>query len=155
MITTQTTKIKIEIKIKSTPAAVWEVLTSDQYIHLWCKSFSTIADIESSWQKGSKVQFISTDGTGLIGTIIERTETEMIIEYDGILDAGGEDFTSEAANAVKHKQEHYFIRNIDKQSCMLAVEADVEDPFRENSLREWNDALSYIKDLAEQSAKNA
>jgi hypothetical protein len=150
----QKVKVNTDISINASSKTVWQVLTSDQYIHLWCNAFANITDIESTWEPGAKVQFLTTEGVGLIGTVAERTESTMLVVYQGVIDGGIEDYKSAAACAVKSKCERYTIKKSGEQRVILEIVADVDESFQEDTMDQWTNALSAIKNLAEQSEKH-
>ena len=143
------TKIKVGKKIHASTETVWRVLTGQQYIHLWCTAFTNLSTVESSWNEGDKIFFIETVGNGLIGQIATRNEHTIVVNYIGILTGGLEDYESEVAKLVKGKIESYQVDKINDTTTTLTIEADVDPQYYDRTLKDWQNVLEKIKQLAE------
>lgn len=146
---TENQTIKKSIKISAPKEKVWEVLLLDEFTRIWYAEFSEGSHAETDWQVGSKAVFTDNSGSGLLGKVIVNQPNEIIsVEYQGLVQAGMEDYESEDAQAVKGTRETYHLSEKDG-ATQVAIEADMAAEYYEMMSAAWDKALQKIKMLSE------
>jgi len=142
-------KIKKHIDIEASVEKVWEVLFTPASYEIWAAAFSEGIRVETNWEEGSKVVFIDSTHSGVVGTIERNINSEFLsIRYIGVVENGIEDEESDKAKHVKNAHESYSLSFKDDKTH-LTIESDVEEK-RFGAMREsWKKALTVIKDLSE------
>ena len=144
------TQIKKSVEINASNDKVWNVLILDEYNREWYSAFSEGTHAETDWKVGSKVVFFDKSKDGMIGKIIENEPGKsLVIEYDGVIMQGLEDYDSEVAKKVKGGQESYILTDVDG-ATNLAISSDMDPEYYEMMSEQWDVALDKIKTLAEQ-----
>ena len=144
------TQIKKSVEINASNEKVWNVLILDDYNKEWYSAFSEGTHAETDWKVGSKVVFFDKSKDGMIGKIIENEPGKsLVIEYDGVIMQGIEDYDSEVAKKVKGGQESYILTDVDG-ATNLAISSDMDPEYYEMMSEQWDVALDKIKTLAEQ-----
>jgi len=144
------TQIKKSVEINASSEKVWNVLILDEYNREWYSAFSEGTHAETDWKVGSKVVFFDKSKDGMIGKIIENEPGKsLVIEYDGVIMQGLEDYDSEVAKKVKGGQESYILTDVDG-ATNLAISSDMDPEYYEMMSEQWDVALEKIKTLAEQ-----
>ena len=144
------TQIKKSVEINASSEKVWNVLILDEYNKEWYSAFSEGTHAETDWKVGSKVVFFDKSKDGMIGKIIENEPGKsLVIEYDGVIMQGLEDYDSEVAKKVKGGQESYILTDVDG-ATNLAISSDMDPEYYEMMSEQWDVALEKIKTLAEQ-----
>ncbi len=142
--------IEKAIQIDASRKKIWEVLTDDSFTPRWYGEFSLGARPETTWEEGSKVLFTDLSGGGLVGEVIVNQPHLMLsVEYQGLVFAGEEDYTSEDAMSVKGCEETYMITDREDQTELSVRVGTVEDSF-DSMNSAWERALGKIKLLAEE-----
>lgn len=143
------TTIKKSILIHATKQKVWHVLFNDTFSRIWYQEFSDGAYAKTDWSINSKVIFTDPSGNGLIGKVTENRKFEvMTVEFTGQLVDGAEDYTSQAAQALKGKRESYRIAE-QNGPILLSISADLSELYAEQMEPAWDRALQKIKTLSE------
>jgi hypothetical protein len=141
--------IKKHINIEASAEKVWEVLFTPASYEIWATVFSEGARVETNWEEGSKVVFINSAHSGLVGTIERNINSEFLsIVYTGIIKNDIEDAESEKAKHVKNARDSYSLSFKDEKTH-LAIESDVEKKYFGLKTEAWKKALIIIKDLSE------
>ena len=96
--TTALKPLNKKITLNASKERVWEVLLDDKYVRDWYRAFSEGAHADTDWKEGSKVAFKDDTGCGLVGRVItNRPYEEVVVEYDGVLVNGTEEYDSAMA----------------------------------------------------------
>jgi hypothetical protein len=141
--------IKKTIAISATREKVWEVVLHDRYTCVWYEEFSLGARPETTWEEGSKVVFTDISGGGLVGQVIINQPLEMVsVEYQGVMNAGFEEYDSDDALEVKGGRETYILTGTDGVT-ELTVETDMPSALFDSMSMAWERALRKIKQLSE------
>jgi len=144
------TQIKKSVEINASNDKVWNVLILDEHNKKWYSAFSEGTHAETDWKVGSRVVFSDKSGDGMIGKIIENEPGKsLVIEYDGVIMQGIEDYDSEVAQKVKGGKESYTLTNANGKTN-LAISSDMDPEYYEMMSEQWDVALEKIKKLAEQ-----
>jgi len=135
--------------IRATPDQVWEVLTRDDLTRQWYAVFSEGTYAETDWQPGSKVTFLDKSQCGIVGHIATAEKpSRLVIEYDGQIMNGAEDYTSDMALQMKDVQESYTLTEQDGLT-RLSVTLDMPGEYYDMMNGQWDTAMEKICSLAE------
>ena len=141
--------IKKSIDINASREKIWNVLMDDHYTRQWYAEFSPGTHAVTDWNVGSKVIFQDNSNSGIIGVIISNKPAEgIIIEYNGAINNGAEDYESDDAKAMNGFREGYWLSNNDG-TIRLDIEVDMGSDYFEMMSVAWDKALAKIKDFSE------
>jgi uncharacterized protein YndB with AHSA1/START domain len=142
--------IEQSIEIEAPVERVWDVLTTTQLIRHWGSAFLPGIRAESDWKPGSGVFWRREDGKlAIIGTIAEIEPCSRLkVAYPP-------DLNTEVPDPETDFVETYTLETTDEGVKLTVccgplhlVDMDTMEP-------KWNEALSAIKDLAEQGSVKA
>ncbi|NIJ53892.1 SRPBCC family protein [Dyadobacter arcticus] len=141
--------IKKSVDINASQEKVWSVLTTDEYTRQWFAEFGEGNFAITDWKEGSKAIFIDDTKSGLAGVVASNIPgQELIVQYNGVVTDGLEDYDSELAQSVKGYKECYWLTKIDSGS-RLDIECDMGSEFFDYMSGAWDKALVRIKALSE------
>lgn len=135
---------------------VWEVMLGAKTYTEWTAVFApegfSGSTFVGDWNKGSRVQFISTDDKGVSGgmasQIAESKRPEFLsIQHLGLVMNGVEDITSEEAKQWVGFENYTF--NAKDGGTELVVDVDTNDIMVEEMSAAWPKALAKLKEMAE------
>lgn len=136
--------LKFTTKINATKEKVWQVLWNDETYRKWTSVFDESSHAISDWKEGSKIQFLSDDGSGMYSIIEKKIENEqMIFKHLGELNKGVEELKD-----WKGACERYFLKETNGIT-ELATELDCVEEFKDYFLNVFPKALVLIKQLSE------
>ncbi len=93
-------RLQFTTEINAPGSVVWKHVTSPEGYKNWTSAFAEGSHFKGSWEQGSKIQFLSPSGDGMVAEIAENRENEFIsIRHLGFIANGVEDTTSEAVKA--------------------------------------------------------
>jgi uncharacterized protein YndB with AHSA1/START domain len=145
----QNQPIKKTIAISASRERVWDVVLNDRYTRIWYEEFSLGARPETTWEEGSKVVFTDVSGGGLVGQVVVNHPLEMVsVEYQGVMNAGYEEYESDYAQEVKGGHETYTLTSTGNLT-ELTVETDMPLALFETMSLAWERALRKIRKLSE------
>ena len=151
----KTEVIRKSIEINAPKEKIWEVLVNDKFIRAWYAEFSEGSHAETDWKVGGKALFKDNTGNGLVGKVIINKPSEIIsVEYQGILNAGFEDYESELARNVKGGHETYRLSGKGALTD-LSIECDMAEEHLESMSLLWVKALKKIKELSESTVNES
>jgi uncharacterized protein YndB with AHSA1/START domain len=85
-------KLQFTVDINAPKEKVWEKLWSDSGYRAWTSAFCEGSYAESDWKEGSKIVFLSPDGSGMFGIIKKKVDNEeMIFKHHGEVKNGVEE----------------------------------------------------------------
>jgi uncharacterized protein YndB with AHSA1/START domain len=149
-------QLNFEIDINAPRPRVWDVMLEDQTYRQWTKAFDPTSYYEGSWEKGSKIKFLSTNGGGMFSEIAENIPHKFIsIRHLGMIIDGVEDSTSEDAKKWVGAYENYTFTDTDKGTNLKvelgsdAIPEDIIEMFRDM----WPKALLTLKEICEADKK--
>ncbi|MCE7064801.1 SRPBCC domain-containing protein [Dyadobacter sp. CY326] len=141
--------IEKSIEINAPKEEVWKTLILDERNKIWYAAFSEGTQAVTDWQVGSKVSFLDHSQSGIIGFIKENKPNEtLVIEYNGVINNGVEDYESELAQAMKGFRESYQLTEKDGIT-RLDVQSDMGDAYFDMMSGQWDIAMVKIKELSE------
>lgn len=144
-------KVTFNIAINAPREKVWEVLWNDSSYREWTSVFSEGSKVETDWQKGGKVLFLDGQGHGMVSTIAEKIPNEyMSFKHLGEVKDGVEDTTSERVKEWAGAMENYTLKG-EGGKTELIVDLDIEDAHKAQFEKMFPQALSKVKQLAEQN----
>lgn len=158
--TTQNGKVTLhfEIQIKAAPEVVYRSIIDSNYFQQWTSVFSSTSHYKGTWEKGSKIQFLSIDEngntTGLASKIRENIANKHIsIEHYGFIKNGEEITESEEVRILQGSFENYAL--IQKGDITeLHVDSDTFSENREFFHERWPKALEMLKNICESQDSN-
>jgi hypothetical protein len=148
-------KIHASIKINAPREKVWQIMLGEKTYLDWASAFMPGSKFVGSWEKDSKIQFVSVDEkgipSGMTSKIVENKPGEFVsINHLGIVANGIEDTTSDEAKKWVGF-ENYTFKDVDGQT-ELSVELDLPEDFVEVMNEGWQKALNRLKEICEQGA---
>ncbi len=150
--TMETESIKKQIEIRASRKKTWEVVFNQNFTQKWYDELSFGAQVESTWEEGSKVLFTDLSGGGLVGKVkVHKPFEQISVQYQGIVSAGDEDYQSESAQEVMGGHETYTFLENTPGLTQLIVELDTPGGTSGTVSSAWERALCKIKILAEES----
>ena len=149
------TRIQFTAEISAPTAVVWRHVTSPHSYKIWTSAFAEGSHFKGSWEQGSKIQFLSPSGDGMVAEIAEMRENEfMSIRHLGFIANGVEDTTSETVKAWAPAYENYTFLAV-PAGTETVVDQDVSAEWEEYMNEAWPKALVLLKKLSECSASAA
>lgn len=147
--------IQFTAEISAPAPEVWRHVTSPESYKIWTSAFAEGSHFKGSWEQGSKIQFLSPSGDGMVAEIAENRGNEFIsIRHLGFIANGVEDTTSEAVKAWAPAYENYTFLAVPAGTKMV-VDQDVSAEWEEYMNQAWPKALLLLKKLCEYSASTA
>lgn len=137
-------KSKFSIQINAPKEKVWETLWNDETYRKWTAFFSEGSYAKSDWQEGSKIQFLTPDGSGMFSRIHKKIpNTQMTFQHLGEIKNG-----EEVPSAWVGGFESYFLE--EKNGVTeLTVEADTTEEYQQFFTDTFPKALQVVKQLSE------
>lgn len=128
---------------------VWSTMLDDKSYREWTSAFNDGSYYEGSWEEGSKIRFLSPDGSGMVAKIAENRPYEFIsIEMIGFVQNGVEDTESEGAKAMAGAHENYTFSESDGVTT-VDVDMDTSEEYRTMFEESWPKGLKKLKELCE------
>lgn len=147
-------KIHFEINIKAPVKKVWDTMLNQETYQDWTTPFAPGSYYEGSWEKGSKMIFLSSWGGGMVAEIADNIEHKYIsIRHLGEIRDGVEDTTSERVMQWTPAYENYTF--IEKgQETKLEVDMEMKSSEANSEMIEmfeemWPKALLKLKKICE------
>ncbi|MCB0752275.1 MAG: SRPBCC domain-containing protein [Ignavibacteriae bacterium] len=137
------------VHINAPKEKVWKVLWNDDTYRKWTVPFSEGSYMESDWQIGGRTLFLGSEGNGMVSTIDELKENEiMSFKHLGMIKDGKEDLESEEVKQWAGLLETYILESTENKTT-LSVEMDLADDHKEYFMEAFPKALNLVKELAE------
>lgn len=147
--------LNFTIDINAPKQRVWEVMLADETYREWTSAFHPGSCFKGSWDKGSKINFVSEDDggqSGMAGQIAENIPYEFIsIEIIGEIVDGEVNTTSEEAKQWIGGHENYRFRETDGVTT-LDIEltgSEISPEMAKEFEAMWPKALEKLKEIAE------
>ena len=137
-------KFDFSININAPREKVWDKLWSDEGYRRWTSVFTEGSYAESDWKEGSKIKFLSPNGSGMFGIIKKRIDNErMTFEHRGEIKEGKEE-AKDWAGAI----EDYSLKDQNGMTELI-VEMDMNEEFMEYFNNTFPKALQKVKEISE------
>lgn len=141
--------IKKSIEIQAPEDKIWRVLFTSDYIPEWYTAFGDGIKADTDWQQGSKAAFTDNKGNGMLGKIAKHEPNKLlVIEYEGFLVNGKEDFESAGAREARGAQEIYQLQK-SANGNLLSISCEMDENYFGFMSAAWEIALQKIKELSE------
>ncbi|GAB3171830.1 SRPBCC family protein [Telluribacter humicola] len=137
---------KFSVQIEAPREKVWEQLWSDAGYRQWTSAFCEGSYVESDWEEGSTILFLSPEGDGMFGVIEKKVPLEvMTFKHLGELKNGQQE-TKDWAGA----RESYALKAVTDHTIEVEVELDATDEFQGYFQDTFPKALHILKQISEQ-----
>ena len=136
--------LKLTTEILASKETVWEQLWSDSGYRNWTSAFCEGSYAESDWNEGSRINFLSPDGSGMFALIEKNIPLkQMTFKHLGEV-KDGKEIPKDWAGG----RESYFL---DESSNItsLTVELDVTEEFESYFNDTFPKALQILKEACE------
>lgn len=148
-------RIQFTTEINAPASVVWRHVTSPESYKIWTAAFAEGSHFNGSWEQGSKIQFLTPNGDGMVAEIAESRRHEFIsIRHLGFIANGIEDTTSESVKAWAPAHENYTFIAVPAGTKMVVAQ-DVSADWETYICEAWPKALVLLKKLSEASESAA
>ncbi|MCE9628606.1 MAG: SRPBCC domain-containing protein [Candidatus Vogelbacteria bacterium] len=143
-----------EIVINTPVQKVWNTMLELETYKEWTSVFEPTSYYEGSWDKGSKIKFLGSGGSGMVSEIAENVPYEFVsIKHLGEMKNGVEDTTSEAVKKWLPAFENYTFTDKGVET-LLAIDMEMESSPESQAMKEmfegmWPKALLKLKEICE------
>ena len=142
-------KLHFTISIRAPKERVWKKMLEQDTYRQWTEAFGPGCYYEGSWDKGSKIKFLSPPGEGMTAVIAENREFEFLsIRHLGFVKDGVEDTESPEAKAWAPAYEDYTFTEKGGVTD-VRVDLDSNEEFEKMFEDLWPKALSRLKEICE------
>lgn len=142
-------KLNFSTSIKAPKEKVWTTLWDDDSYRNWTRVFCEGSHAVTDWNEGSKVLFLSGDGSGMVSKVAANRPNEyMSFRHLGIVKNGVEDTDSEEVKAWAGALENYTLQE-DGPVTTLRVDMDIADEHKDYFVQTWPKALERVKEASE------
>lgn len=148
-------KMHFEIVIHAPVHKVWDTMLAQETYREWTSAFDPTSCYEGSWDKGSKIKFLSsTSGNGMVSEIAENTPYQFVsIRHLGEIQNGVEDTTSERVQKWSPAYENYTFTDKGAET-LLEVDMEMPGTPEAKAVKEmfegmWPKALLQLKEICE------
>lgn len=143
-----------EIEINAPVKKVWDTMLEQETYKAWTSVFEPTSCYEGTWEKGSKMKFLSSNGGGMISEIAENIPYKYVsVKHLGEIKNGVEDTTSEQVQKWLPAFENYTF--VEKgQGTLLEIDMEIGSSPESKAMKEmfeglWPKALIKLKEISE------
>jgi len=142
-----------EITINASVETVYKTMLEDKTYTEWTSEFNPTSHFKGSWEKGSKILFLGTDGdgnqAGMVSRIRENIPNRFVsIEHLGIVEDGKEIYSGKKVEEWAGGLENYTF--IDKSGdTLLEIDLDIDNGYGVYFAETWPKALDKLKSICE------
>lgn len=145
--------LHFETKINAPKSKVYDTMLGKETFEEWTAEFSPTSRYKGSWDKGSKILFLSDDADGkvcgMFSRIKENRRNEFVsIEHVGILEDGEEITEGEKVAAFAGALEEYTFVS-ENGTTLLKIRMDAAVEWEDYFLEAWPRALEKLKNIVE------
>ena len=142
-------KETFSITIKAPKEKVWHILWDDPTYRKWTSVFNAGSYAVSDWKEGSKIQFLSSDGSGMYSVIAKSIPPDfMSFEHIGVVKNFEEQQIDQETEDWSGALENYTLKE-ENGATELTVEMDVHKDHEKYFQETFPKALEKVKELAE------
>jgi uncharacterized protein YndB with AHSA1/START domain len=146
--------LSFQTSINASAEKVWDIMLQDKTYRQWTAAFDPTSYYEGTWEKGSSMKFLGSEGNGMIAEIAENELHKFIsIKQLGMIKDGIEDTVSDEAKKWANGYENYtFIENGDHTTLKVDLEMEASEETEEVKKmfsEMWPNALLKLKELCE------
>ena len=144
-------KLNFRIDIHAPREKVWDVLWNDATYREWTSAFSEGSYAESDWKEGSRIRFLSPEGSGMYSVIDRLIPNEfMSFRHLGEIVEGKELPNDEKSGQWNGAMENYTLIQTDHTTSLL-VDIDMMAEHEEFFQKAFPKALEKVKEIAERN----
>lgn len=141
--------LHFSIEIKAPKEKIWKILWEDATYRQWTSVFNESSYAVSDWEEGSKIQFLSADGSGMYSMIDKKIPNkQMTFRHLGIVKDGVEQPDDEKTGEWKDALESYFLTE-NNGVTELKAELNTVEAYKQYFKDTFPKALEKVKHLAE------
>ena len=147
-------KLHFEIEINVPVKKAWDTMLEPETYKEWTAPFDPSSTYEGSWEKDSKIRFLSESGDGMTSEIAENIPHKFIsIRHLGIIKNGVDDTTSEEAKQWIPAFENYTFTDKGAET-KLEVDLEMVATPKSKEMIEmfedmWQKALQKLREICE------
>lgn len=143
--------LKYLTEINAPREKVWETLWNSETYKIWTGVFCDSSDVISDWKEGANVQFLSSEGNGMLSKITEMKPPEIMTfkHLKVIKDGEVIPFDKEHKNWEGALESYKLIPEDD--CTILKVKMDSAKEYEDYFNEKFPKALKIIKELSEES----
>ncbi len=139
------------VSIRAPRTKVWSAMLGPETFKEWSAPFMAGSYYEGSWDKGSKIRFLTPEGEGLTSVIAENRPHERIsIKHLGIVKNFVDDTEGPEARSFAPAYESYSLSERDGVT-EVRVDLDTMPEYQEMMNEAWPKALAELKRICESS----
>ena len=146
--------VHFEIVINANAEKVYNTMLDEKHYQEWTSEFNPTSRFKGSWEKGSKILFVGTDGDGNIEGMVSRIKENIpkkfvSIEHLGMIKNDKEITTGPEVESWIGALENYtFTEN--NGTTVVSVDTDTNEEFKSYFMETWPKALNRLKTICEQ-----
>lgn len=148
----KTERMFFEILIKASPEKVYQTMLNDKTYRDWTSAFSEGSYFKGSWEKGSKILFLSLGKNGemgMVSRIEENIPSKFVsIKHLGLVENGVEVTSGPSVEDWAGAFENYTFQEKDGKT-LLKIDLDSNEEFKGYFETTWPKALDRLKSLCE------
>lgn len=142
-------KETFSIIINAPREKVWRVLWDDATYRQWTSVFNASSYAVSDWKEGSKIQFLSSDGSGMYSIIAKSIAPEfMSFKHIGVVKNFEEQKIDQETEDWSGALENYTLKEKNGATEVM-VEMDVHKDHEKYFQETFPKALQKVKELSE------
>ena len=139
-------KLHFEQIINAPAEKVWQTMLGSESYKQWTSVFDPRSTYEGSWEKGSEIKFIGSNGGGMYSEIAENIPGKFIsIKHLGELKEGG---IKSDVKEWENAHENYTFTDVDGNT-KLSVDLDTVVEYADMFKDMWPKALLKLKEICE------
>lgn len=142
--------LRFQTNINASKEKVWDVLLQDATYRQWTAPFCEGSYYKAdNFNEGSKVTFLSPEGTGMVSrVVVHKPAEEISFEHLGVVKDCKEDTESDDVKQWQGSQETYHVVSTG-DSTQLHIEQDIDCKHAPMFTTMWEKALQKVKELSE------
>ncbi len=145
--------MKFSADINAPKEKVWHTLWNDATYRKWTSPFMEGSYAKGDWTEGSKMQFLSPDGSGMFSHVDKNIPNEyMAFTHLGVVNKGIEEPDSEESKSWNGATENYRLTEKDGKTILdveMGSETGIPKEFEGYFLKAFPKALEKVKELSE------
>ena len=141
--------LEFKIRIKASASKVWSVLWNDETYRKWTAAFCEGSYVESTWNEGDKIHFMSPNGEGMNSIIEKKIPNEyMAFKHIGEIKDFKELPITDETKKWSGAMETYRLA-VDDEFIDLTAQVDVVEKYIDYFKEAFPKGLETVKKLAE------
>lgn len=149
----QADSLHFEKEIQATVEKVFKLMLAPKTYEEWTSVFSPTSTFEGSWEKGSKILFLSKEDNGNMGGMVSRIaenipQKYVSIEHLGMVSNGIEITTGAEVEKWAGVHENYSFYDLGEKT-LVKVDMESGGDYRDYFLEIWPKALEKLKEICE------